>query len=56
MLSGAHWMTRWGAVLLLAIVLGIPLGIGAALQRGSLTDGLSRLLALVGAANDAAPR
>ena len=39
-----------GAALLLAIVLGIPLGIGAALRRGSWTDGLSRLLALVGAA------
>ena len=39
-----------GAALLLAIVVGIPLGIVAALRRGSLTDGLSRMLALVGAA------
>jgi peptide/nickel transport system permease protein len=39
-----------GTALLLAIVVGIPLGIGAALRRGSSTDGLSRLLALVGAA------
>ena len=39
-----------GAALLLAIVVGIPLGIVAAIRRGSLTDGLSRLLALVGAA------
>lgn len=39
-----------GTALLLATVVGIPLGIGAALRRGSSTDGLSRLLALVGAA------
>jgi len=39
-----------GAALLLAIAMGVPLGVGAALRRGSLTDGLSRLLALVGAA------
>ena len=39
-----------GTALLLAIVVGIPLGIVAALRRGSLTDGLSRMLALVGAA------
>ncbi len=39
-----------GASLVLAILLGIPLGIAAALHRGSITDGLSRLLALVGAA------
>ena len=39
-----------GAALLLAIVVGVPLGIGAALRRGSSTDGLSRLLALMGAA------
>ena len=39
-----------GSALLLAIVVGIPLGIGAALRRASSTDGLSRLLALVGAA------
>lgn len=39
-----------GSALLLAIVVGIPLGIGAALRRGSITDSLSRLLALVGAA------
>ena len=39
-----------GSALLLAIVVGIPLGIAAALRRASLTDGLSRLLALVGAA------
>ncbi|PKB81968.1 MAG: hypothetical protein BZY88_05555, partial [SAR202 cluster bacterium Io17-Chloro-G9] len=36
--------------LLLAVALGVPLGVAAALRRGSLTDGLSRLLALVGAA------
>ena len=39
-----------GTALLLATVVGIPLGIGAALRRGSSTDGLSRLLALGGAA------
>ncbi len=39
-----------GSALLLAIVVGVPLGIAAALRRASLTDGLSRLLALVGAA------
>ncbi len=39
-----------GTALLLATVVGIPLGIAAALRRGSSTDGLSRLLALVGAA------
>ncbi len=39
-----------GSALLLAIVAGIPLGIAAALRRASSTDGLSRLLALVGAA------
>ena len=39
-----------GSALLLAIVVGIPLGIAAALRRASSTDGLSRLLALVGAA------
>jgi peptide/nickel transport system permease protein len=43
-------MMLTGSALLLAILVGIPLGIGAALRRGSLTDGLSRLLALVGAA------
>ena len=36
--------------MVLAVLLGIPLGIAAALHRGSLTDGLSRLLALLGAA------
>ena len=39
-----------GSALLLAILVGVPMGIGAALRRGSITDGLSRLLALVGAA------
>ena len=39
-----------GAALALAIVLGIPLGVSAALGRGSLTDSISRLLSLVGAA------
>jgi peptide/nickel transport system permease protein len=39
-----------GSALLLAIIVGVPMGIGAALRRGSITDGLSRLLALVGAA------
>jgi len=36
--------------LALAVLFGTPLGIIAALWRGSLLDGLSRLLALVGAA------
>ncbi len=39
-----------GSSLVLAILLGIPLGLIAALWRGSPLDGLSRLLALVGAA------
>ena len=39
-----------GTSLALAVLLGTPLGIAAALHRGSLTDGLSRLLALLGAA------
>ena len=38
-----------GTSLALAVLLGTPLGIAAALHRGSLTDGLSRLLALLGA-------
>ena len=39
-----------GASLAVAVSLGIPLGILAALWRGSLPDGFSRLLALLGAA------
>jgi peptide/nickel transport system permease protein len=39
-----------GSSLALAITVGIPLGITAAVWRGSLLDGLSRFLALVGAA------
>ena len=38
------------AALALSVVVGIPLGIIAALWRGSLLDSLSRLLALLGAA------
>jgi peptide/nickel transport system permease protein len=38
-----------GASLALAVSIGIPLGIIAAVWRGSLSDGLSRLLALLGA-------
>jgi peptide/nickel transport system permease protein len=39
-----------GASLALAVLISIPLGIFAAVWRGSLVDGLSRLLALLGAA------
>jgi peptide/nickel transport system permease protein len=38
-----------GASLALAALMGIPLGIMAAVWHGSLPDGLSRLLALLGA-------
>ncbi len=39
-----------GVSLALAVFIGIPLGITSAVWRGSLLDGLSRLLALMGAA------
>jgi peptide/nickel transport system permease protein len=39
-----------GASLALATLISIPLGVFAAVWRGSLVDGLSRLLALLGAA------
>ncbi|MCH7621526.1 MAG: ABC transporter permease [Chloroflexi bacterium] len=38
-----------GVSLALAVFIGIPLGITSAVWRGSLLDGLSRLLALIGA-------
>jgi len=38
-----------GVSLALAVFIGIPLGIASAVWRGSLLDGLSRLLALIGA-------
>jgi peptide/nickel transport system permease protein len=42
-------LTLAGASLALAVAMGIPLGIVAALWQGSSLDGLSRLLALLGA-------